>query len=129
MNLDRSKYIELCRQRWSGIYYSDANRNWHDFEEINEDLVDGMREFRRNPTQEDIFGRHHNETGSLNGFLWNLQVALEPDRSCLRPLLDFNDDSQTVFLRRGLIAYCTLILRELEAEAAGEAGQLKLQLA
>jgi hypothetical protein len=110
-----SNYKAQCKQRWHSGCLRDAKVNWHDFEEIRETLVEAMRQFKRNPGQEDLNGKFHNPDYSLTNFLWNLQAAIEPDRSCLHPLLDFEEHHQKCFLRRGLIIYCSQILRESEA--------------
>jgi hypothetical protein len=43
-----------------------------------------------------------------------VQAAWQPDRSRLDPLLDFEEHYQKVFLRRGLVIYCELLLDELK---------------
>lgn len=111
---DRAKYLEDCRGRWSGIHFADARRNWDDFQSIKADLLAALKDFKRNPFLPDLTGKCHNPNGTLTAMLWNLQSNLETDRSCLYPLLDFEENFQKVFLRRGLIIYCAQVLRELE---------------
>jgi hypothetical protein len=114
MKIDRAEYLALCKARWSGPALGDARHNFNDFNEINEHLVEAMRAFHRDPMQEDISGKCLNPDGTLTEFLWKLQTGINPDKSSLRPLLDFEEHFQKVFLRRGLVIYCTLILRNLE---------------
>lgn len=122
INHHRAKYAEECEKRWAGWALRDAKANWSKFREIHPTLLEAMRQFRRDPFMTDMNDKCHNEDGTLTAFLWKLQVALEPDRSCLHPLLDFEETFQKVFLKRGLIIYCSLILRQLEAasEKAGD---------
>jgi hypothetical protein len=128
MNISKDQYVAQCRLRWHGQYLRDAIHNWHYWEGMRDTLVEAMREFHRNPGQVDINGTWHNPNGTLTSFLWKLQTTIQPDRSRLAPFLDFNDDSQTCFLRRGLIFYCTLILRELEKPEPVPEGQKVMQL-
>lgn len=114
MKISRAEYVELCKSRWHGTALADALANFADFEEINEQLVDALRSFKRDPWQKDIADRCLNPDGTLSAFLWKLQTSITPDRSCLYPLLDFEEHFQQVFLRRGLLFYCQLILREIE---------------
>lgn len=118
MKIPRATYVEKCAERWHGWALADARRNFADFEEIKDTLIDAMRSYRRDPFQRDIADKCLNPDGTLTAFLWRLQESITPDRSCLHPLLDFEESCQKVFLRRGLIAYCTLILREMETIAA-----------
>lgn len=115
--MDRAHYVAECEKRWFGPALADARRNWRDFHELKPTLVAALREYRRDPMQEDISGKCLNPDGTLTAFLWRLQESLEPNRSCLHPLLDFEERHQKIFLRRGLIIYCTMLLRELEARA------------
>jgi len=73
-----------------------------------------MRQFRRDPFQTDLNGKCHNPTGHLTEFLWKLAEAVNEDKSRLYPFLDFEEHHQKVFLRRGLVIYCKLILSEIE---------------
>lgn len=115
--LDRAHYVAECEKRWHGAALQNARRNWRDFQELRPELLEALRSYRRDPMQTDIGGKCHNPDGTLTAFLWKLQEALQPSRSCLHPLLDFEEHFQKIFLRRGLIIYCSMILRELEAHA------------
>lgn len=44
----------------------------------------------------------------------------------LGSLLDFNESSQTVFLRRGLVFYLAQIIEEIESAQPEDHGQLSL---
>jgi hypothetical protein len=85
-----------------------------------------MSRYHRDPVQEDQSGKCHNPDGTLTAFLWQLQLAIQPDRSCLSPLLDFCEHYQRVFLGRGLIIYCSMILRELEKPTPDDPRQIAL---
>lgn len=84
MKPDRQAYAERCRQRWSG------------------------------PAMHDALVRYESDGGSLGEFLWKLQEQWQPDKSRLDPLLDFCDHYQKVFLRRGLVFYCEMILEAVK---------------
>ncbi len=99
--LDREEYLNRCRARWSGEALRDAKANWSKWQELRPVLNAAMLRFRE-------------QSESLNGFLWSLQTELQPDKARLDPLLDFCDHYQNVFLRRGLVIYCLLILRAIE---------------
>lgn len=114
ITVDRAVYRERCDARWGGMALRNARGNWHTWAEIHDNLESAMRTFARNPQMEDLTGKAHNPAGTLTDFLWKLQSAIEPNQSCLYPLLDFEEHFQRVFLRRGLIVYCTLILEALE---------------
>jgi hypothetical protein len=122
--MNRESYMIECEKRWHGPALRDARHNWAHFEELRPQLTAALRDFRRDPFFEDIGGRCHNPDGTLTAFLWHLQSALEPNRSCLWPLLDFEEHYQKVFLRRGLIIYCTQILRAMEDQYQPDAAQL-----
>lgn len=125
---DKNHYTAECEKRWGGAALADARRNFRDFEEIQHLLVEPLRSYRRDPFQEDIAGKHHNPDGTLTAFLWKLQSAITPDRSCLYPLLDFEEYFQKVFLRRGLIIYCVMLLRAIEREGSPEPEQSLLAM-
>lgn len=114
--MNRAEYNAACKERWRGPALVDAKENWDDWQELHDDLKEKMREFHRNPFLKDVSGKCHNSNGNLSAFLWKLQEAWEPDRSRLSPFLDFEENFQRCFLRRGLIIYCTGLLRELESE-------------
>ncbi len=117
----REIYVLHCQQRWGGPALADARRNWTHFQSIHAELSEAMRAFLRDPFQEDLFDRKHNADGTLTAFLWNLQTVLAPSDSSLFPLLDFEEHFQRVFLRRGLIIYCSMLLRQLEEAGKGGA--------
>jgi hypothetical protein len=120
MILDRVRYNAECDQRWSGPAGQDARRNWAHFEEMRDDLTRVLRAFRVNPFLKDVAGKAHNPEGTLRDFLWKLQAAWQPDKGCLDPLLDFEEHFQAVFLRRGLVIYCEMILAQLTAAGQAE---------
>jgi hypothetical protein len=72
---------------------------------------------------QDLNGVCHNPDNRLSSFLWQLQAGLQPNHQRLDPLLDFEEHFQKVFLRRGLIIYCTTILDEIE-QGGTETGPL-----
>jgi len=92
------EYKVRCRQRWRGPALRDALNNWIDWSDLNTDLTKAM-----------AFWKAHGTT-SLSEYLWELQRAWQPEPSRLDPLLDFEEHFQKVFLRRGLVIYCELIL-------------------
>ncbi len=104
--LDREAYAEQCRRRWSGDALRDALGNWKNWQELRPTLNAGMRLYRE-------------QDKSLTDFLWHFQAEITPDRSNLWPLIDFCEHYQKVHLRRGLIIYCSQILRVLESVDAG----------
>lgn len=118
MNTDEKQYRAECALRWRGPALRDAYDNWLDFEELKPTLLEAMRGYVRNPFMKDLAGECHLPDGTLTAHLWKLQQSLEPDRSCLLPLLDFEERYQRVFLRRGLLLYCSLLLKEINAPAA-----------
>lgn len=123
--MDREAYINECKNRWHGAALQDARRNWNRWEELRSQLLDSMRDFKRNPTLFD--GRkHHNPDGTLTAYLWKLQDAYQADKSRLDPFIDFEEHFQKVFLRRGLVIYCTGLLREIETPEPTPKGQLML---
>jgi len=118
------EYKTICACRWNGAALRDALSHWQCWEDMRTTLFEAMREFHGNPFQKDLNGKCHNPDGTLTEFLWKLQTVLGPDRSCLYPLLDFEEHFQKCFLRRGLIIYCTGLLREIETPKPEPEGQL-----
>jgi hypothetical protein len=51
---------------------------------------------------------------TLTSMVWVMQTAIEPDQSHLHPCLDFEEHFQKIFIRRGLMIYLTLLLKEIE---------------
>jgi hypothetical protein len=118
--IDKKKYMEECRQRWYGHALQDALSNWKTWQEMDEYLMEAMKQFQRNPFQKDIAGTYHNHNGTLSGFLYHCQEAIQPDKYRIDPFLDFEEHYQKVFMRRGLLIYCGAILDELEKESEKE---------
>ena len=110
----REFYRTECGKRWDGPALQDASAHWQHWQDLHDPLEEAMRTYKRNPTQEDMAGTHHNPSGRLTDFLWNLQKAWAADQSSLAPLLDFEERYQRIFLRRGLVIYCVMLLREIE---------------
>jgi hypothetical protein len=115
--IHRREYQAECQKRWHGDPLLDASGNWRLWQELHSDLRSAMLQFKRNPCMVDLCGETHAD-GTLTDFLWKLQDAWQPDPGRLDPLLDFCEHYQRVFLRRGLLIYCTMLLRAIEAEAA-----------
>lgn len=113
-DFSRTTYVAECGRRWSGEALRDAIHNWNHWQELQTDLLEAMRQFHRNPMLQDVSGKCHNPDGTLTALLWKMQEAWQPDKSRLSPLLDFCDHFQKVFLRRGLVIYCSMLLRQLE---------------
>lgn len=110
----RETYNAACERRWDGPALRDAKQNWRHWQELHPDLEEAMHRFHRDPMQKDAAGQFHNPTGYLTDFIWNLQRAWQPNQASLAPLLDFEENHQRVFLRRGLLIYCQMLLREIE---------------
>lgn len=102
---ERYYYNRLCRH--------DAYENWEIFEEHRETFVAWMRHYERDAWMR-VGDKCHNPDGTLSSLVWVMQTAIEPDRSRLMPCLDFEERFQQCFIRRGLIAYLTLLLKEME---------------
>lgn len=128
MILNRDIYREECRKRWVGRFLHNALYNWNDFQEMHQAILEAMQAFRRDPFQMDITDKFHNPDGTLTTYLRKMQDTLQPDQSRLYPFLDFEEHFQKVFLRRGLIIYCTMILRELEKPEQSNSSQITLNL-
>ncbi len=63
--MTREEYIKECDKRWGCEALRDAKRNWERWEELRPQLLESLRDFKRNPTLFD--GRkHHNPDGTLN---------------------------------------------------------------
>jgi len=114
--LNREHYTEQCRKKYNRDPLRNALANWSHWEALKPDLLSAMKQYRRNPTLEDMVGVLHNPTGTLTDLLWKMQTAWQPDASCLAPLLDFCEHYRKVFLRRGLIIYCSMLLRQIEGK-------------
>ena len=109
----RANYIESCKERYHSWTMTDARENWEIFEEHRETFRAWCDHYRRDPMLF-VGAKAHNPLGTLSAMVWVMQVAIEPDRSRLCPCLDFEENFQTVFIRRGLMIYLTLLLKELE---------------
>lgn len=119
--------MDRCRNRWSGEAFKDARHNFADWRDLHETLEEQMHVFKRNPGLRDMNGKYHNPSCTLTDFLWKLQESLTPDKSCLSPLLDFEEYFQKVFLRRGLIIYCSLLLEQMKQKSV-EQDERQLEL-
>ncbi len=124
--MNQKEYNLKCAERWGGFALRDAKNNWSDFEEIKPVLTEAMESFRSNPMQRGVDGKYGNPDGTLTKFLWSLQSTLEPDRGCLKPLLDFEEKFQTCFLRRGLLIYCQMLLNDMRIKQAENPNQIQL---
>lgn len=111
----KGAYKARCADRWYGLALNNALANWDHWEGMKPTLVEALTAFHRDPQLEDAAGMRHNPDGTLTAMLWKLQTALQPDNSRLGPLLDFEEHWQKIFLSRGLIIYCDLLLREMDA--------------
>ena len=109
----RQIYRAECRKRWDGPALMDAVGNWTHWESIRQELCEAMRQFRKNPHMTDLNGKMHAD-GTLTDYLWKLQSAMQPDKGRLDPLLDFCSHYQKCHLRRGLLVYCSILLKTFE---------------
>lgn len=119
--VDREAYRDKCRQRWCDEPLRDALANFRHFEAWRPKLLEALLKYHADPMQKQPDGTFLNGSGHLTDFLWTLQTQFQPDPSRLDPLLDFCNHYQKVFLRRGLIIYCTALLRIIEAVKEGTA--------
>ena len=110
----RSSYAVSVKKRWSGFARTNALNNWREFEEHKATFQSWCAHYKRDP-QMWVGQKAHNPEGALTSMVWVMQVAIQPDRSCLWPCLDFEEHFQSVFIRRGLLIYLTLLLKEMEA--------------
>lgn len=101
--ITRERYVEACSRRWHGTHLKDALGNWRTWRKWHEALEKALPRY--------VAG----ESGTLTEFIWKLQAEVEADRASLYPFLDFEEHFQRVFVRRGLLIYCGMILRQLEA--------------
>ena len=113
---DRETYRQACRMRWDGEALRDAVGNWKHWKSINQELREAMRQFKRNPCMTDLNGMDH-ANGTLTDYLWKLQSAMQPDPCRLDPLIDFCEHYQKCHLRRGMLIYCTMLLKSFEENA------------
>jgi hypothetical protein len=104
---------EVSQRYTSCSTFKDAMANWHAFEEHRETCQKWLAHFVADPLLE-INGHAHNPSGSISEMAWLMQGAVQPDRYCLAPFLDFEEHYQKCFLRRGLIIYLKLLMEELE---------------
>ncbi len=101
----------------------DARRNWHVFEEVREDLLEWVKLYHRDSWL-NVGEKCHSADGTLTGLGWLAGRNLHQ-------LIDFEENLQTCFLRRGLVSYLKLLLRDVEAagiEVVPE-GQFELPIA
>lgn len=113
-SFDRATYKAECEKRWHGDPLHDALANWKKWQELHDDLLEAMRSYKRNPGMVDMGGKYHNPDATLTSFLWKMQSAWQPNPCRLDPLIDFCDHYQRLFLRRGLLIYCAMLLRCIE---------------
>ena len=112
----RANYKASVKERYGGKprwCIQDALDNWFDFEEHRDQFIAWTEHYHLDPWFM-VGDKCHNPRGTLSAMVDLMQVAIQPDRSYLHPCLDFNEDSQTVFIRRGLLCYLTLLLKEIE---------------
>lgn len=119
MPLDKDTYAQKCRERWDSDPLRNAIANWERWQSLRGNLIEAMQVYLHNPHMIDLAGKEH-ANGTLTDFLWKTQTAWQPDRSRLDPLLDFCNHYQKVFLRRGLLIYCELLLQSLQTPATTE---------
>lgn len=105
-------YKAKVQERYHSWTLQDAMRNWHDFEEHRETFAAWAKHYARDPWLE-INGKPHNPEGTIGSMIWVMQQAIEPDRSRLHPCLDFDEDLQKCFIRRGLYIYMELLINEV----------------
>jgi len=118
--LDHEHYLKECAQRWHGPALADARRNWSLWQQWRPVLTQHLVNFRRDPWLKGEGDTCANRNGTLTGYLWELQRIVQPDPARLDPFIDFEDRHQKCFLRRGLVIYCTQILRLLESLPTSE---------
>lgn len=100
--ITKERYVDACRKRWSGIHLNDAVGNWRTWRKWHEALEKALPRY--------VGG----EAPTLTEFIWKLHGKVQPDKASLYPFLDFEEHFQTVFVRRGLLIYCGMILRQQE---------------
>ncbi len=106
-------YRASCHERWHGVPLLNALDDWEDYQEHRATFTAWCEHYKRDP-QMFVGQKAHNPEGTLSSMVWVMQTAIEPDQSRLHPCLDFEEHFQTVFIRRGLLIYLTLLLKELE---------------
>ena len=128
MNCTLSNYKAECEKRYtSGFTFRDAVSNFSGFDERKEDFTAWARHYRKDPLLQ-TGKKYGNPDGTLSNLCWVMQAILEPDKSRLSPCLDFEEHYQKVFLKRGLVIYMTLLLKDLEEEAKPKADERQLDL-
>lgn len=107
-------YVECIERRHSNhpSCLRDARRNWYEFERNRELFTRWVRHYQEDPLLQ-VNGKSHNPEGTLSGMVWLMQRSVDPTRTQLFPCLDFEEKFQKVFIRRGLICYLSLLLKEL----------------
>lgn len=118
--LDKNHYLTECAQRWHGPALADAQRNWIHWQRWRPVLTQHLINFRRDPWLKSEGETCANRDGTLTGYIWELQKIVQPDPARIDPFIDFEDRYQKCFLRRGLVIYCTMILRLLESLPTSE---------
>lgn len=115
----RENYREAVELRWARAALQDALMNWQLFEEHREKLAAWVEHYRRD-CQFQVGEKRHNPTGTLTGMAWLMAHSVAEQtagKGSLGPFIDFEEHFQRCFLRRGLLIYLTLLLKEREPEA------------
>lgn len=107
---DRKAYVEECAGRWSGECLRNARSNWQLFEKHHAEIVAILTPYLRDPGLRDLSGKYHNPDYTLTSWLWTCSNAQEKWW-----IFDFCEHYQKCHLRRGLIAYCKQVIRELQS--------------
>ena len=100
----RKDYVIECRKRWSGDCLRDALANRTTWVEHSETIKSVVRMWMADMMVRDLSGRARNPQGSLDAWLW----------LCSRShpwMVDFEENFQRFFLRRGLRQWCRLLMR------------------
>lgn len=107
--------------RWDGEAFLDAVKNWIVFEDHHEDIVGILAPYLRDCWVSGVGGEMHNPEGTLTAWLWKCSAAHSF-------IWDFCEHYQRAHLRRGLIAYCKQVIREIEAKPDPAAGHPEVSL-
>lgn len=104
---DRAEYLEECKRRWYGRPLANAAANWTLFEQHRLQLIAILQPYLKDSGVQDEAGNYRNPDYTLTSWLWT-------NSNEHWWIWDFCDHYQRCHLRRGLIAYCKQIIRELE---------------
>lgn len=119
------QYRQRCVQRWYGPALYDARANWSYWNDLKPHLLEAMRSFHADRFQQTMDEKYQNPTGTLTDFIWKLQKCFDADGAPIY-LIDFEERYQQCFLKRGLLIYCELLLRAIEAPPLSDKRQLTL---